>query len=191
MEKPAVRRDRLGTYDWLIEALETLGREGIGAVRVERLARYLGVTKGSFYWHFKDRPELLDRLLEHWETEMTDKIHAHVSHLDGKPAEQLLALLKHIDKQDLNRYDAAVRAWALYDKRAATVVTRVDAKRLEYVHTLFLEMGFPAEEAHIRSRMSYYYVVGEYTASISSIEKGAPEQRVEHVRLRHRLLTER
>jgi len=149
------------------------------------------VTKGSFYWHFKDRPELLDRLLEHWETEMTDNVDAHVSHLHGKPAEQLLALLEHIAEQDLNRYDAAVRAWALYDKRAAAVVRRDDATRLEYVHTLFLQMGFPAKEAEVRSRMSYYYVVGEYTAVISSVEKIALERRLKHVQLRHRLLTER
>ena len=182
---------RLATDDWLVEALTTLAREGIGAVRIERLARYLGVTKGSFYWHFKDKPELLSRLLELWETEMTDNVDAHVSHLQGKPAEQLLALLEHIAEQDLNRYDAAVRAWALYDKQAATVVRRVDAKRLEYAYTLFLEMGFPAKEAQVRSRMSYYYVVGEYTALISSAEKVALERRLEHVRLRHRLLTER
>ncbi len=111
---------RLATDDWLVEALMTLAREGIGAVRIERLARYLGVTKGSFYWHFKDRPELLDRLLQHWETEMTDNVDAHVSHLQGKPAEQLLALLEHIAENDINRYDASMRAWSLHDDRVAT-----------------------------------------------------------------------
>jgi AcrR family transcriptional regulator len=65
---------RLDRYDWLIQGIETLRNSGIDAVRVEPMARLLGVTKGSFYWHFKDRGEFLDGLLEYWETEMTDKI---------------------------------------------------------------------------------------------------------------------
>ncbi len=184
----AKKTKRLATDDWLVEALTTLAREGIGAVRVERLARYLGVTKGSFYWHLKDRQELLDRLLEHWATEMTDKVDLHVSELHGRPGQQLLALLEYITENDMNRYDSAVRAWALYDERAETVVRRVDRKRLKYVCDLFLELGFPAEEAEIRGRMSYYYVIGEHTCSI---EDDTLERRLEHVRLRHRLLTER
>ena len=186
MAGKAAKTQRLGTHDWLAEALETLGREGVVGVNVENVARSMGVTKGSFYHHFKNREEFINRLLEYWETELTDKIDAHLSHLHGKPAEQLLALLEFIAENETNRYDASMRAWALHDERVATVVRRVDQKRLAYVRALFRKMGFPAEQAGIRSRMSYYYVVGEHTALA---EERTLESRLEDIKLRHELLT--
>ncbi len=79
-----------------------------------------------------------------------------------------------------------MRAWALHDERVATVVRRVDESRLAYVRDLFRKMGFPAEQARMRSRMSYYYVVGEHTALA---EERTLESRLEDIRLRHELLT--
>jgi len=186
MAGKAAKTQRLGTHDWLVEALETLGREGDVGVSVENVGRSLGVTKGSFYHHFKNKEELINRLLEYWETELTDKIDAHLSHLHGKPAKQLLALLEFIAENETNRYDASMRAWALHNERVATVVRRVDQKRLAYVRALFRKMGFPAEQADIRSRMSYYYVLGEHTALA---EERTLESRLEDIKLRHELLT--
>lgn len=57
---------------WVAAGLESLRQGGVGAVRVERLAARLGITKGSFYWHFRNRGDLLDALLEYWAREMTD-----------------------------------------------------------------------------------------------------------------------
>jgi hypothetical protein len=81
-----------------------------------------------------------------------------------------------------------MRAWALHDERVARVVRRVDRKRLAYVRDLFLKLGFPAEQARMRSRVSYYYVVGEYTALV---DEGTLEDRLEDIKLRHELLTGR
>ncbi len=120
MAGKAAKTQRLGPHDWFVGALETLGREGVVGVNVENVARSMRVTKGSFYHHFEDREEFVNRLLEYWETELTDEIDAHVSHLHGKPAEQLLALLEHIAENEINRYDASMRAWALHDERVAT-----------------------------------------------------------------------
>ena len=188
MAGKAKKTQRLSPHDWVVEALETLGREGVVGVNVENIARSMGVTKGSFYHHFKDKEELVDWLLEYWETELTDKVNTHVSHLHGTPAEQLLALLEFIAEHETNRYDASMRAWALHDERVARVVRRVDRKRLAYVRDLFLKLGFPAEQARMRSRVSYYYVVGEYTALV---DEGTLEDRLEEIKLRHELLTGR
>lgn len=176
---------RLDRYDWLLHGIETLRLEGVEAVRVEPMARSLGVTKGSFYWHFKDRDEFLDRLLEYWETENTDRIDGHVAGASGDPREKLLAVLEYVTTEESNRYDAAVRAWALYDPRAASVVQRVDEKRLSYVRDLFRQMGFSADQADVRSRMSYFYLVGEHTAFTKELSR---ERRLQLVRLRHELL---
>ncbi|MHC4342543.1 MAG: TetR/AcrR family transcriptional regulator [Planctomycetota bacterium] len=186
MAGKAAKIPRLGARDWLVEALETLGREGVIGVSVENVARSMGATKGSFYHHFKNKEELIHRLLEYWETELTDKIDGHVAHLHGKPAEQLLALLEFIAENETNRYDAAMRAWALHDERVATVVRRVDQKRLAYVRALFRKMGFPAEQADMRGRMSYYDVVGEHSALA---EERTLESRLKDIKLRHELLT--
>ena len=176
---------RLDRYDWLLHGIETLRLEGVDAVCVEPMARSLGVTKGSFYWHFKDRDEFLDRLLEYWETENTDRIDGHVAAAAGDPRQRLLAILEYVTTEEINRYDAAVRAWALYDERAAKVVRRVDEKRLSYVHRLFEQIGFSAEQAEVRGRIWYFYLVGEYTAFTKKLPR---EVRLRHVRLRHDLL---
>lgn len=176
---------RLDRYDWLLHGIETLRFDGVEAVRVEPMARSLGVTKGSFYWHFKDREDFLDRLLEYWETESTDNIEGHVSSASGDPRDKLLAVLEYITKEEINRYDASVRAWALYDERAAGVVRRVDQKRLAYVRDLFREMGQSDEQAEVRGRMSYFYLVGEHTAFTETLPR---EKRLELVRLRYELL---
>ena len=187
MAGKAAKKQRLGPHDWFVAALETLGREGVvGVVNVENVARSMGVTKGSFYHHFENKEEFINRLLEYWETELTDKIDAHLSHLHGKPSNQLLALLEFIAENETNRYDASMRAWALHDARVATVVLRVDQKRLAYVRALFRKMGYPAKQAEIRSRMSYYYVLGEHMALA---EERTPEDRLEDIKLRHELLT--
>jgi AcrR family transcriptional regulator len=186
MAGKAAKTQRLGPQDWVVEALETLGREGVVGVNIENVARSMRVTKGSFYHHFEDKEEFINRLLEYWQTELTDKINGHLSHLHGKPAERLLALLEFIAENETNRYDASMRAWALHDERVATVVRRVDQKRLAYVRGLFRKMGFPAEQAGMRSRMSYYYVVGERTALA---EERTLESRLEDIKLRHELLT--
>ncbi len=107
MAGKAAKTQRLGPHDWFVGALETLGREGVVGVNVENVARSMRVTKGSFYHHFKIREEFISRLLEYWETELTDKIDGHVAHLHGKPAKQLLALLEFIAENETNRYDAS------------------------------------------------------------------------------------
>jgi AcrR family transcriptional regulator len=179
---------KLSQQDWIVRGLDTLRAQGIRGVRVEPMARELGVTKGSFYWHFKDHDDFLQQLLEYWETEMTDKIDAQVSRTRAGPGEHLLALCEHITYEETNRYDAAMRAWALYDARAASVVRRVDQKRLRYARALFLEMGFSERQADIRSRLSYFYMIGERAAFLRS---SSFDQRLQRVRLRHKLLTER
>jgi len=182
------KRRRLTREDWLAKALDVLAEEGIGAVCIEPIAKALGVTKGSFYWHFEDRDELVECLLEYWETEHTDRLGDLVAADSSDPSRQLLTLLELVTTSDENRYDASVRAWARYDPRAAACLTRVDQKRLDYVRDLFLEMGFSKEEADLRSRWSYYYMIGEYSVLATP---PSDDRRLDFARRRHRMLTAR
>ncbi|MEE9208172.1 MAG: helix-turn-helix domain-containing protein [Gemmatimonadota bacterium] len=178
---------KLTEEDWLAEALQTLAAEGVSAVRVERLARSLGVTKGSFYWHFKSHGELLARLRDYWASHHTVVVDAYETQGPAEAETMLLALLRRIILEDANRYDAAVRAWGLFDSLTAEAVLRVDETRLAFVKELFLRMGFDREEAEFRSRMSYYYVIGETSAGIDRTS----EDRLAFLDRRHRRLVDR
>jgi AcrR family transcriptional regulator len=145
---------------WLNAGLEALRRGGVAAVRVERLAADLGITKGSFYWHFRDRGELLDAVLEYWEREMTDVEFERVRAVRGLPA-RLQALAEDVLEKGMGRYDPAIRAWARTDRKVAAAVAQVDRRRLRALGALFAEGGFTGVEARVRARLFYTFLLGE------------------------------
>lgn len=175
---------RLRRQDWLHHALETLRRSGVSGLRVEPLARSLGVTTGSFYWHFKDREDLLQAVLEHWTEEMTAAVARRMG-AAGEPQDQMRQMLLDITREDRNRYEIAVRNWAAFHHYAAKSVRIVDECRMAYVLGLFLQMGFDRQEAEIRSRMLICYQIGEAGFSITA----SLERRLEMAEARFRILT--
>ncbi len=120
----------LGPEAWLAAAWEELARGGVDRVRVEPLAARLGVTKGSFYWHFRDRAALLDALLADWERRATLEVIALVDASSEAPRERLAALLRLTTRAprapDL---ESAIRAWGAHDPRVAGRLARVDERR--------------------------------------------------------------
>ena len=151
---------------WLQAGLEALRKGGVGAVRVERLAGDVGVTKGSFYHHFRDRGALLEALLEFWSREMTDAEFERIETLRGGEAEmtlraRLLALAEDVLEKGMGRYDPAIRAWARHDRKVAAAVAQVDRRRVRALTALFEEAGFAATEARARARLFYTFLLGE------------------------------
>jgi AcrR family transcriptional regulator len=146
---------------WLRAGLEALRKGGVAAVRVERLAADVGVTKGSFYWHFRDRAALLEALLEFWSSEMTDAEFARVRSLGGGLVPRLLALAKAVLERGMGRYDPAIRAWARSDRRVAAAVAQVDRRRVRVLTQFFEEGGFDTVEAKLRARLFYTFLLGE------------------------------
>jgi AcrR family transcriptional regulator len=146
---------------WLSAGLDALRARGVAGVRIERLAAGLGITKGSFYWHFKDRRELLAALLEFWAREMTDVEFERIRTLRGGLAQRLLALAQDVLEKGVGRYDPAVRAWARTDRKAAAAVGRVDRRRLRALARFFRDGGFGAGEARTRARLFYTFLLGE------------------------------
>jgi AcrR family transcriptional regulator len=127
------KRTTLTRDDWLAGAMELLREQGIGGVRILTLAQRMGVSRGSFYWHFRDHADLLEGMLEWWEREMTDNVIRHAETASGQAPRRLLALGEYILGSRLTGYDMAVRSWAQADKTAITVFRRVMQKRLVYV----------------------------------------------------------
>jgi AcrR family transcriptional regulator len=152
-------RQRLSADDWVTAGLEALAEGGVDAVAVEPLAARLGATKGSFYWHFKDRESLVQATLDHWEKAETDAVITELDHIDD-PAARLLALfdlvLTHPGGEDpvisLFR-DARHPA-------VAAALERVTQRRISYVTALLLECGVERAEAQRRAVVAYAAYVG-------------------------------
>ena len=152
---------KLGQEDWLIAALDVLSAEGIEKVKVEPLAVYLGVTKGSFYWHFKNREAMLTQMVDYWakiQNEIIDRLGVSAN----EPKQRLWNLLQFIGSKD-SRHDVAIRAWARHYAYAADAISHIDGRRLAFCENLFEQIGFTGDEAKMRARLVYYYQVGEYT----------------------------
>jgi AcrR family transcriptional regulator len=171
--------DRLTRQDWLTAALGALARDGVAALRVEPLAKRLGVTKGSFYWHFADRPALLASVLAEWERRATDAVIVEVEAAGGD-ASARLGLLFRIAASADGRLDRAVRAWAANDAGAAAVQGRVDARRLAYLEMQFAALGLSAGEGAARARLAYQSVIGGFVLGIA---RPAEERRADADRL--------
>ena len=160
------KNKQLTRESWVLAAFAMLCENGIDAVRIEPLAVKLNVTKGSFYWHFKNRTELRDALLEYWEKEMTQSVLDAANEFHGSPRQRLINTLREIIGKERTKYDPFVRNWARNDAKVTKVVEYIDKIRLAFLHGLFVDIGFDRQEAEIRSRLMYYYICGECTVTV-------------------------
>jgi AcrR family transcriptional regulator len=163
---------------WLRAGLEALRKGGVGAVRVERLAGEVGVTKGSFYHHFRDRGALLEALLDFWSREMTDAEFERLRELRGGLAGRLHALAIDVLEHGMGRYDPAIRAWARSDRKVAATVAQVDRRRVRALREFFEEGGFGAAEAATRARLFYTFLLGEPQVRAPARDSGELERMV-------------
>ena len=157
---------------WVAAGLEALRKGGVAGVRVERLAEEIGLTKGSFYWHFRDRGELLQALLEFWAREMTEAEFERVQAVKGGLAARLRTLAEDVLEKGIGRYDPAVRAWARVDRKVASAVAQVDRRRVKALTVLFEEGGFAPAEARTRARLFYTFLLGEPQVRAPSRDTG-------------------
>lgn len=178
---------KLGPKEWVLEGTEALAESGVEAVRVEPIARRLKVTKGSFYWHFKNRQALLEAILQHWVSLQTDSVIERVEHKAGEAKERLLHLFE-LTIEDDGRVERSIRAWAVSDAVAASVLETVDQRRLSYTKDLFIKMGFVPFEAMVRSRLVYYALIAEFSLVNSHSSRA---ERLKEMHLQHSILTRR
>lgn len=183
MEKEGA--SKLGRQDWLIIGIQTLVEKGIEAVRVDPLAKLLNVTRGSFYWHFKNRDDLLDEILHEWEARNTKSIIEQIEGLDSAPNSKLLSLFE-IAAEDDNLLEKAVRVWSVNDVKAAAAIARIDQQRLDYLQNLFLQLGFSEIDSKVRAQIAYSVRLGWFVMASSSYAS----ERLTEIRLVHAILTQ-
>ncbi|MFN5995662.1 MAG: TetR/AcrR family transcriptional regulator [Paracoccaceae bacterium] len=173
-------KQRLGRNDWVLAGMRALVRGGIQAVKVESLARDIGTTKGSFYWHFKDLAELHQTMLELWEHLATKAITAAVkgSGLDGR--DQIFLLVDMVSIRPGDAYggveiEPALRDWGRIDPRARAVVERVDRQRLADLQDFLGAAGVKVAELETKAHLIYAAVVGlENLRMTTGAEMGPP-----------------
>ncbi|MCB9596199.1 MAG: helix-turn-helix transcriptional regulator [Sandaracinaceae bacterium] len=141
---------------------EALARGGIEAVAVEPLARALGVTKGSFYWHFADRRALLDAVLEAWQRVGTEGIIERVEAKGGDAADRLRTLWQLASAEAGLDVEMAIRDLAARDEHVAEVVAAVDRRRMDFVRARLRELGFDAGEVEARGFACYSLIIGNH-----------------------------
>ncbi len=135
--------------------------EGIDAVRIDRLATKLDISRGSFYHHYKDRDDLLKAVLDHYIQINHQNLVAMLPALKGTAKERLWILWTATAGQDFRDYDWAVRMWGMHDKHVAEVLNKIDVKRMDVMIGLFMEMGFSEDEAWIRAALAYHGSLGD------------------------------
>lgn len=153
--------------DWIIAGLAALADGGIDAVRVERLAKRLGTTKGSFYWHFADRPALLTAILEFWEREGTTNLIDHVADI-ADPAERLRwlaadAVLVLMRGVNVARSETAIRAWAAQDPAVGERFARVEAARIGFLIGDLMALGYDEQAADLLAKAIYLALIGLFS----------------------------
>jgi len=149
---------------WIEAGLAAIANHGVEGVRVEVLAKDLGVTKGGFYRRFRDRAALLDVILQNWSAGRIAAIEQQTS-LDGETARDRLRALIRLYSERMNTagmaIELAIRQWARSDAAAAAAVARVDAARLKNVGKLYRATGLPAEQADAQAFLFYCFIFGQ------------------------------
>ena len=170
------KNEALGREDWIRAGTEALASGGLAAVRVEALARALGVTKGSFYWHFANRGAWVEAMLEAWEQRQTLSVIEQVEQEGGDARARLeaLARLASLDSDDDYRVEMALRDEARRNPEIAAFVERVDERRMGYLRQLFGDLGYGELETEARSLLAYSLLIGDYFIAPSP---GAPDRR--------------
>ncbi|WP_025274759.1 TetR/AcrR family transcriptional regulator [Haloglycomyces albus] len=169
--KPTSKDQRLGERDWVEAANDILVEENVRGIKLDRLCRKLGVTKGSFYWHFKKRAELLTALLADWRKRMTlNTINQLTSQSNRRRLANLLKRPRHPKATRAAAIEVSIRDWARRDPMAAEALTEVDTIRLEFFKKIFIDEGFAPEQAHQRAYLAYCLMMGD-----SVINKSLPD----------------
>jgi AcrR family transcriptional regulator len=150
--------DQLSAQDWIDEGLKTLARQGFAALKAEPLAKAMGVSRGSFYWHFADIGAFHAAILKAWREVAAEAIIAHVeAAADGENA--LAVLLRRVFSEKL-ALERAVRSWAAFDPAAKSAVQAIDRRRLDYVEGLIRAHGVAPEAAETRAQIIYWAFLG-------------------------------
>lgn len=161
-DPPAAGARQLTRRDWIDAAIDTIAGGSVESLKVERLAVGVGVSRGSFYWHFENRDDLIAAVLEAWLESATLQINARLERQESDPAKRLLMFmslpLSSRRSVEMANFELAILSWS---RRAAPVraaIAKVDALRVGHLTGLLEELGFEGGEAELRAHGAYGFL---------------------------------
>ena len=171
--------------EWQEAGLKAISEGGVSAVSIEGLARSLGINKSGFYWHFKNRDDLLYQILEYWIHEITEVIseNPEISKID--PRQRLVKIADMIIDYDLNRYELGIRHWAMQNAEAKKAVKKVNQLRLDFIRKAFSDLGFSGDDLEMRTML----FVGYHSSESIIFGEFSKKRRRELINKRINLLT--
>jgi len=162
-----VERNQLKRFDWLLAALELFVAEGIDAVRITRLADELGVTRGSFYWHFSNRDDLVESLVAYWRDKNTSVIVEAVSKATSLSDGIFNFFDTCVDHNQFDpRLDLAIREWARRSEEIREQIDLADETRVKAITEMFSRFAYAMPDAFIRARVIYFAQIGFYALDV-------------------------
>lgn len=159
------KKDALAPDDWIRAGFRALSAGGIGAVRVEPIAKALKVSKGSFYWHFKDVASLRSAMLAHWSERSTFEVIDALSGTALNSRQKLAELIDIATNEGSADYgglsaETALREWARIDAAANSTLVQTERARLTFMAALLKESGFGAQRAAELAEIMYAGLIG-------------------------------
>jgi AcrR family transcriptional regulator len=151
--------DRLTKSDWIEQGLRTLASDGAGALKVGPMATRLKVSRGSFYWHFRDIADFRSQVLQCWQERTTERVIRDLEAAKAQP-DRLKRLVRRafVTKRSLER---AIRSWAAEDKDVAATVAAVDTRRVSYIAKMLVAAGVESRRALPRAAFMYWAYLGQ------------------------------
>ncbi|KJC61933.1 transcriptional regulator [Bradyrhizobium sp. LTSPM299] len=149
--------DQLSAQDWLDQGLKTLAKSGFTALKAEPLAKAMGVSRGSFYWHFADIGAFHAAILKRWRDVAAEQI---IAGIEAAKGEDPVAVLLRLTFGSRLALEKAVRSWAAHDPAPRAAVQAIDRRRLDYVESLLKRAGLPDAVARDRTQIVYWTFLG-------------------------------
>lgn len=177
-------RAKLSAADWERGALELIAEQGIQALAVEPLARRMGITKGSFYWHFSSREALLDQALKRWEEHDSRNLNKSLGEIDH-PRDRLESFFRRVGREKLTHEVYSELCAAAGHPQVEPVLERVAERRMQHLSASFEELGMNAVDARNQARLTYSVYLGflqlQRQHQTPSLSSEAFEAYIEHV----------
>ena len=180
MAEPKPPSTRLTVEDWLQAGYTLLAEQGVRALKVESLCRQMGVTRGSFYWHFEDMSSYRAALVESWNTFLERDRQSLAQQSELPPRERLAAMMTTLVSPQHWMLERAMREWARTDPVAAANVREADRLTLRSVTKAFCDFGFSLDDAKLRAQLTFAAGIGllHLTGSAAQAQQAAPQERL-------------
>ena len=183
----AKKKIRLTREEWLARALPVIASKGNTKLRIHELVKHLGVTRGSFYWHFKDRDDFVHALVDYYHRWSTDQVIEEVERVGGDAAQRLKTVMRVVAEKDLGRYEVAMSSWGVQEPIVEESFRVAIQRRIDFIRSLFLGLGFEGQELEART----FAFVGYMRMIHESRPEKVRGEHLRHLDERHAVLTGR